>query len=74
MKILLNWRYYILLLLWLKSMFYIFAEPSPDTENWFIILLVSKMVGFGFFWLALKMMRYWDGQGEIPELAKLLDD
>ena len=74
MKILFNWRYYILLLLWLKCIFNIFAEPSPDTENWFIILLASKMLGFGFFWLALKMMRDWDGQGEIPELTKLLDD
>ena len=74
MKILLNWRYYILLLLWLKSLFYIFAEPLPDTENWFIALMLSKIVGFGFFWLALKIMQYWKEQGEVPELARLLDD
>ena len=74
MKILLNWRYYILLLLWLKSLFYIFAEPVPDTENWFIALMLSKIAGFGCLWLTLKIMLYWKARGDIPELARLLDD
>ena len=74
MKILFNWRYYILLLLWLKSLFYIFAEPSPDTENWIIGLMLSKIVGFGCLWLTFKIMQYWEARGDIPELARLLDD
>lgn len=74
MKILFNWRCYILLLLLLKSLFYIFAEPLPDTENWFIALMLSKIVGFGCLCLTLKIMQYWEARGDIPELARVLDD
>ena len=74
MKVLFNWRYYIIGYLCLQSFIFLFSEPSTDTENWYIALILSKALGLLILWLFAKLIKHWSRKGTIPELSDMLDE
>ena len=71
MRVLLNWRYYVLLLLGLIATVGIFGTPADDCPTWLLILIVSKIIGFGAAYYYYRLMIYWCNKGRTPELEKL---
>ena len=71
MKVLLNWRYYVLLLLGLIATVGIFGTPADGSPTWFVDMIVSKVIGFGAAYYYYRLMMYWCNKGYTPELEKL---
>lgn len=76
MKALLNWRYYILLILGLVAICGIFAIPedSLGMGAWTFILIISKLLGFIAAYYNYKLTVYWEKKGLIPELSKFITE
>lgn len=73
MKMLLNWRYYVMLILGLIGIIGIFAIPNDDLGlgTWTVYLIGSKLVGATAFYINYKLTEYWQSKGLVPELSKL---
>lgn len=72
-KALKNYRYYVLGVLVAAACLGIFSEPDDALESvkWYVVLIASKFVGIGFFYVAYRLVSRWNKQGKIPELTNL---
>lgn len=73
-KIILNWRYYVLLAISSISLIGIFGYPeSYEGFAWILILVISKIIGFYFGYLYFRLFEYWDSRNEVAELSALVN-
>lgn len=70
MKALLNWRYYVLLLLGFIAMIGIFGIPADDNPAWFSYMILSKVIGVGAGYAMYRLIEHWNKNNLIPELDK----
>ena len=71
MRALLNWRYYVLLLLGFVAMIGIFGVPADDNPAWFSDMILSKVIGFSAGYAMYRLIDHWSKNNLIPELDKL---
>lgn len=76
MKAILNWRYYVIIILGILTVGGIFAVPNDDLGQgeWMFYLILTKMIGFSAGFLNYKLTLYWEDKGLIPEYSKLIQD
>lgn len=74
LKPLMNWRYYVLFVLFGIGSIGIFCVPSDDSETWFTDLFISKAVGGLFIYVFYKLTEYWNIKGLIPELMRFTSE
>ena len=76
MKALLNWRYYILMVVGLIAILGVFSVPIDDQPfgKWITALILSKVIGFGALYLNYKMVVYWEVRNRIPEMTKMTQE
>lgn len=74
MRVFLNLRYYVLLLLGFVAIIGIFGAPADDSPTWFGDMILSKVIGFGAGYVHLKLFDHWSKNNLIPELDKLTED
>lgn len=76
MKALLNWRYYVLMVVGLIAILGVFSVPIDDQPfgKWIMALILSKVIGLGALYLNYKMVVYWDARGLIPEMSKTMQE
>lgn len=74
MKALLNWRYYVMVLLAAIGTI-AFMYPFGDTAEpigigkWLVILILSQSIAFPVFALLGKLTRKWERENKIPEFS-----
>lgn len=74
MKVLLNWRYYIMIALFTVGFLAIArafgnpAEPMSELE-WFKQFLLSLSVGVPCFYILGRLTKRWERKGKIPEFT-----
>lgn len=75
-KIITNYRYYVLIVLFVVCCLGIFAEPDDELPllSWFWVLATTKAVGFGAGYLYAKLCRHWEAKGVIPELTNFVNE
>lgn len=73
MKVLLNWRYYVMMLIGTITIFGIFSVPFDDIDpfEWTWKFLLSKGIGFGAGYVLYKLFVRWDSKNLVPELSKM---
>ena len=71
MKALLNWRYYVLILLLTVTLFGVLGESDIDGAAWFAVFIISKVAGFLAGYIMYVLYRYWSSRNLIPELDEL---
>lgn len=76
MKALLNWRYYILMVVGLIAILGVFSVPIDDQPfgKWITALILSKVIGFGALYLNYKMVVYWEARNRISEMTKMTQE
>jgi len=74
MKALLNWRYYILMVVGLIAILGVFSMPIDELPfgEWISALILSKVIGFGALYLNYRMVAYWEARNRIPEMTKMM--
>lgn len=73
-KIILNWRYYVLLAIGSISIIGIFGYPeSYEGIAWILAFVISKIIGFYFGYLYFRLFEYWDSRNEVAELSALIN-
>ena len=75
-KILTNYRYWVLFLVFVIAVLGIFSEPVDTLPRlrYYLTLLITKIVGFGAAWLDWRLIRYWEAKGKLPELSDISDE
>lgn len=75
-KIVTNYRYYVLFVLMMIAILGIFAVPIDDQPlaNWIYCLVSSKVIGLGAGWIAAKLTKRWEAKGSIPELSNSINN
>lgn len=70
-KALLNYRYYVLAVLFTIAIIGVFSEPLDELPyaNWLFVLIASKVIGFGTGYAAALLFKRWEKCGMIPELT-----
>lgn len=70
-KILLNYRYYVLVFLAIVAILGIFAVPIDELPftYWCYTLISSKVVGFAAAYIFVKLINRWEKLGTIPEFT-----
>lgn len=72
MKIITNWRYYVLAMLAVAAMTAIFSEPAGEGMLlWVSSMTISKTTGLALGYVFYRGVRYWGQKGKLPELIKL---
>lgn len=72
MKIITNWRYYVLAVLAVAAMMAIFSEPAGEGMLlWVSSMTISKITGLALGYVFYRGVRYWGQKGKLPELIKL---
>lgn len=76
MKILTNPRYYVLAVLAVIAAALILCAPREGlpTAHFFTLLLIPKLLGAGAVYLIYRLVDYWGGEGQIPELTDYIND
>lgn len=76
MKALLNWRYYVLMVVGMIAVIGTFSAPIDDQPlgAWLLALIIPKIIGFGAWYLIFRMCDYWDARGLIPEMSKTMQE
>lgn len=76
MKALLNWRYYVLMVVGMIAVIGTFSVPIDDQPlgAWLFSMIASKAIGFGAWYLIFRMCDYWDARGLIPEMSKTMQE
>lgn len=74
MKALLNWRYYVLMVVGMIAVIGTFSVPIDDQPfgAWLLALIIPKIIGFGAWYIIFRMCDYWDARGLIPEMSKTM--
>ena len=68
MRVMLNYRYYVLLVLLTVAMLGTFSEPVEGHARWMAAYLLSKAVGLASLAACHRLTRKWMDSGELPEL------
>lgn len=66
-EVLLNYRYYVLIVVFTVAVIGIFSEPNnwlPIT-HWLYAFTLSKGIGFAAAYIAIQLVKRWDKQGVI---------
>ena len=72
MKVITNWRYYVLAMLAVAAMTAIFSEPVGEGMLlWVSSITISKITGLALGYVFYRTSRYWGQKGKLPELIKL---
>ena len=76
MKVLTNWRYYVLFAIAVVAVVGMFAIPEEDVSfgEWAKVMLISKSVGILAIVLFFILVRYWDRKSLTKELSKLIKE
>lgn len=74
MRALLNWRYYVLMVLGGISLIGIMSVPEESHPDWFMALIISKAVGFATGYAFFKLFEKWSKENRTPELDKLMKE
>lgn len=76
MKALLNWRYYVLMVVGMIAVIGTFSVPIDDQPfgAWLLALIIPKIIGFGAWYIIFRMCDYWDARGLIPEMSKTMQE
>ena len=64
-KLLLNWRLYIIGILFCIAVFCLFSEPVSNSKYWTELLISSKVLAFLIGYIAVKLTNYWERKGLI---------
>ena len=76
MKALLNWRYYVLMVVGMIAVIGTFSVPIDDQPfgAWLLALILSKVIGLGALYLNYRMVVYWEARNRIPEMSKMMQE
>lgn len=76
MKAILNWRYYVLLIIGFVACVGIFGVPDDSLSDlrWTMSLLISKGIGALAGYVFYKLITYWEVRNLIPEWTKIYQD
>ncbi|MBD5302292.1 MAG: hypothetical protein HDS16_04765 [Bacteroides sp.] len=72
MKILLNWRYYVmfvLLFVGIVSLLAVFGEDNRPVVSWVIARGYYSLSAIGSFYTLRRLRVYWESQDKIPEFT-----
>ena len=69
-----NYRYYVLTDLGLVAIVGIFSLPTDDCQNWFVVFIISKLIGIAATFAAIFLTDRWLRTNKFPELNKYLED
>ena len=64
-KLLLNWRLYIIGILFCIASFFLFSEPISTSKYWTELFIGSKVLAFLIGYIAVKLTNYWERKGLI---------
>lgn len=64
-KLLLNWRLYLVGILFCIAIFCLFSEPTSTSMYWTELLIGSKVLGILIGFIAVKLTNYWERKGLI---------
>lgn len=75
MKLLTNWRNYVLLALALAAMVFLFCDPTAtNVGKWFAEFAVTKLLALAFGYAYWRLFTYWDNRNELPEIKAIFCD
>ena len=73
-RIILNWRYWVLFAIGSFAVIGIFGSPKDyDGFAWWMVFILSKVIGFNLGYLYFRLFIYWDSRNEIAELSKFVN-
>lgn len=64
-KLLLNWRLYLIGILFCIAIFCLFSKPVSNSKYWTELLIGSKALAFLIGYIAVKLTNYWERKGLI---------
>ena len=64
-KILLNWRLYLIGVLFCIAIFCLFSEPVSNSKYWVELLISSKVLAVLIGYIVIKLTNYWERKGLI---------
>jgi hypothetical protein len=64
-KLLLNWRIYVIGILFCITIFCLFSEPVSTSKYWTELLIDSKVLAYLMGYIAVKLTNYWERKGLI---------
>ena len=64
-KLLLNWRLYLIGILFCIAIFCLFSEPVSNSKYWTELLIGSKVLAVLIGYIAVKLTNYWERKGLI---------
>jgi hypothetical protein len=67
-KLLLNWRLYLIGILFCIAIFCLFSEPISTSKYWTELLIGSKVLAFLTGYIAVKLTDYWERKGLIEKI------
>lgn len=72
-RIIVNYRYWVLIIIALIAFIGTFAVPGDDLPRltWTAVLILSKVIGVGAFYLVAVLADRWENEGSIPEATEL---
>lgn len=75
-KILSNYRYYVLAVVFTVAIIGIFSVPNDEmpTTNWLCAFALSKAIGFAAAYLIARLVKRWEKQGTISELTDIVNN
>lgn len=70
-KAITNFRYWLLFILAAVGIIGTFAVPQDELPllSWLWVLVSTKAVGFGAFYLCAVLVKHWEARGTIQELT-----
>lgn len=71
-KIISNYRYWLLLIISFVATIGIFSVPKDGLPllSWLWVLISTKVIGLGAFYLFYVLAKRWEKRGTIPELTQ----
>ena len=63
--LLLNWRLYLIGILFCIASFCLFSEPISTSKYWTELFIGSKVLAFLIGYIAVKLTNYWERKGLI---------
>lgn len=64
-KLLLNWRLYLIGILFCIAIFCLFSEPISTSKYWTELLIGSKVLAVLIGYIVVKLTNYWERKGLI---------
>lgn len=76
MKAILNWRYYVLIIIGTVSVVAIFGVPEDSLPmgEWMTSLLISKGIGVLAIYVLNKLISHWEARNLIPEFTDMYQE